>query len=182
MLQIYDMGPTALLPLQRKACWGFFHPKNPTTSAGFEPANLGTKGQYATARPLCDQKWKCCYKMHALFFKHKFQEDMCLVQGRFIHSIGVCIMWWLLAILRSFFRSSLLCTFSCHPSPPTILPSSLNSSCHLFLGLPLNFVVPKFMYNTLLGILFSSILSTCPNQRNLFDLIVSIIVGLLTLA
>jgi len=29
------MGPTALLPLRRKACWGFFRPKNPTASAGF---------------------------------------------------------------------------------------------------------------------------------------------------
>ena len=34
MPQIYDMGPTALLPLRRKACWGFFRPKNPTASAG----------------------------------------------------------------------------------------------------------------------------------------------------
>ena len=47
MPQIYDMGPTALLPLRRKACCGFFRPKNPTASAGFEPANLGTKGQHA---------------------------------------------------------------------------------------------------------------------------------------
>jgi len=53
MLQIYDMGLTALLPLWRKACWGFFRPKNPTASARFERANLGTKGQHATAtRPL----------------------------------------------------------------------------------------------------------------------------------
>jgi len=50
MPQIYDMGPTALLPLRRKACWGFFRPKNPT--AGFEPANLGTKDQHASPRPL----------------------------------------------------------------------------------------------------------------------------------
>jgi hypothetical protein len=35
----------------------------------------------------------------------------------------------------------------------------------------------KFMYNTLLGILLSFILCTCPNQRNLFNRIVSIIVG-----
>ena len=77
---------------------------------------------------------------------------------------------------------SVLYFFSCHPSPPTILPSSLKSSCHLFLGLPLNLVVPKFIYNTLLGILFSSIRCTCPNQRNLFNLIVSTIVGFLTLA
>jgi hypothetical protein len=48
--------------------------------------------------------------------------------------------------------------FFCHPSPPTILPYSLILSYHLFLGLPLNLVVPKFIYNTLLGILFSSIM------------------------
>ena len=49
-------------------------------------------------------------------------------------------------------------------------------SSHLFLGLPLNnLVVPKFIYNTLLGILFSFILCTCPNQHNLFNIIVSII-------
>ena len=29
----------------------FFAQKNPTASAGFEPANLGTKGQHATSRP-----------------------------------------------------------------------------------------------------------------------------------
>jgi hypothetical protein len=47
----HDMGQTALLALRRKACWGFFRPKNPTASAGFEPANSGTKGQHATFRP-----------------------------------------------------------------------------------------------------------------------------------
>jgi hypothetical protein len=51
---------------------------------------------------------------------------------------------------------------------PTVLPSSLTSFCHLFLVLPLN-LVSKFIYNALLGILFSSILCTCPNQRNLFN-------------
>jgi hypothetical protein len=54
----------------------------------------------------------------------------------------------------------------------TILPSSLTLSCHVFLGIPLGFVVSKFIYNTLLGILFSSVLCTCPNQRNLCSLIV----------
>jgi hypothetical protein len=28
-----------------------FSPENPTPSAGFEPANLGTKGQHSTSRP-----------------------------------------------------------------------------------------------------------------------------------
>jgi hypothetical protein len=46
MLQIYDMGQTALLPFRRKACWGIFTRKNPTASAGFEPANSGTRGQH----------------------------------------------------------------------------------------------------------------------------------------
>ena len=83
------------------------------------------------------------------------------VLSSFIHSIGMCRIRWFLAVLWSVFCSPLLCTFSCYPSPPTILPSSLTSSCHVFLGLPLNLVVPKFIYNTLLGILFFSILCTC---------------------
>ena len=57
MPQINDMAPTALLPLRRNACWGFFRPKNPTASAGFEPANLGTKGQYATHIPPKPRSW-----------------------------------------------------------------------------------------------------------------------------
>jgi hypothetical protein len=52
MPQIYDMGPTALLPLRRKACWGFFSPwKILTALARFEPANLCTSRQHATPRP-----------------------------------------------------------------------------------------------------------------------------------
>ena len=62
--QIYDMGPTALLPLRRKACWGFFRPKNPA-SAGFEPAILGTKDQHATPRPpkpIYSNKYLLCWR------------------------------------------------------------------------------------------------------------------------
>jgi hypothetical protein len=51
MPQICDMGQTALLPLRRKACWGFFTLKSPTASARFEPANLGTKCQHTTSIP-----------------------------------------------------------------------------------------------------------------------------------
>jgi hypothetical protein len=67
-----------------------------------------------------------CYSAHILF-----------------SSIGMCRMRRFLAVLRSFFHSSLLCTFSCYSSPPTILPSSLTSSCHLFFGLPLSLLVPQ---------------------------------------
>jgi hypothetical protein len=54
-----------------------------------------------------------------------------------------------------------------------LLPSSHTSSCHLFLGLPLGLVDLKFIYNAQLGILFSFILCRCPNQHNLWSLIVS---------
>jgi hypothetical protein len=54
MLNIYDMGPTALLPLRRKACCGFLSPLNihrPQSLAGFEPVILGSSGNHATTRP-----------------------------------------------------------------------------------------------------------------------------------
>jgi len=51
MPQIYDMGLTALLPSEGRRAEDFFRPKNPTASAGLEPANLGTKGQHATPTP-----------------------------------------------------------------------------------------------------------------------------------
>jgi hypothetical protein len=42
MPQSWDMGQIILLPLRRKACWGFFQiGKIPTASVGFEPANSG---------------------------------------------------------------------------------------------------------------------------------------------
>jgi len=53
----------------------------------------------------------------------------------FIHSTGLCRMRRSLAFLRSFFHSSLWCTFSCHPSPPTILPSSLNLAIYFLVYL-----------------------------------------------
>jgi hypothetical protein len=41
-----------LLPLPKKGVLRiFFTLKNPKSSAGFEPAKLGTKGQHATSRP-----------------------------------------------------------------------------------------------------------------------------------
>jgi hypothetical protein len=39
MLQMCDMGKTALLPFRRKACWGFFRPK--------KSDSLGNRGQHA---------------------------------------------------------------------------------------------------------------------------------------
>jgi hypothetical protein len=46
------MGQAALLPLSKEGVLRiFFALKNQTALAGFEPANLGIKGQHATSRP-----------------------------------------------------------------------------------------------------------------------------------
>jgi hypothetical protein len=47
MPQIYDMGPTALLPLRRKACWEFSALKNPD---GFDPVWTREFGYLKAAR------------------------------------------------------------------------------------------------------------------------------------
>jgi hypothetical protein len=50
----------------------FFVLKNPTASAGFEPANLGTKGQHATSRkpkPLTSSLLHCHYDFE---LRHNF--------------------------------------------------------------------------------------------------------------
>ena len=39
MPQSWDMGQILLLPLRRKASWGFLRPKNPTDSARGQQAN-----------------------------------------------------------------------------------------------------------------------------------------------
>jgi hypothetical protein len=41
-----------------------------------------------------------------------------------------------------------LYTISCHSSSPAILPTSLTSSCHQFLGLSVGLRNSKFIYNT----------------------------------
>ena len=66
MAQTYDMGPMALLPLRTKRAEDFFALKNPT---GFEPANLGTKGQHATPRPPQPLFEHICY------FKCKYEAS-----------------------------------------------------------------------------------------------------------
>jgi hypothetical protein len=38
-------------PSEGRRAGDFFALKNPTASAGFEPANLGTRGQHASSRP-----------------------------------------------------------------------------------------------------------------------------------
>jgi hypothetical protein len=92
----------------------------------------------------------------------------------FIHSITMYRIRRFLAVLRSFFHSSLLYIF--FPAalfhPLFLHPPSLATYFLVYVCL----VVSRFMYNTLLGILFPSTLCTWPNQHKLCNLIVSVTV------
>ena len=82
-----------------------------------------------------------CYVLHVSPFGHHqvdftttYTEKYTRCSSPFHSSfiIWQCRMQQFLAVLRSFFHSSLLYILSFHPFPPTSLPSSLTSSCHLF--------------------------------------------------
>jgi hypothetical protein len=52
MSQICKLGQDGFyFPSEECVLRIFFALKNPTVSAGYEPANFGTKGQYSTSRP-----------------------------------------------------------------------------------------------------------------------------------
>ena len=103
------------------------------------------------------------YLAHEVKFKRSWQGKVSLpvlnILFALIHSFIHSFHWHMQNAMipccsQELLPSSLLRTFSCHSSPPTILPSSLTSSRHLFLGLPLNLVVPKFIYNTFREVYF----------------------------
>jgi hypothetical protein len=71
MPQIYDMG-RLYFPSEGRRAEDFFALKNPTASAGFEPANLGAKGQHGTRRPPKPLK---CY-----LAKYIFRESSLVLQ------------------------------------------------------------------------------------------------------
>ena len=51
MPQICNMGQTALLPLRRKACWGFFRPKIWRLRPGLNPRSWVPEASTLTTRP-----------------------------------------------------------------------------------------------------------------------------------
>ena len=126
MPQICDMGPTALLPLRRKACWGFFRPKNPTASAGFEPANLGTKDQHATPRPPKPTFLKMCLLCSRFIKKQaRITETLCKDLITFMTISG-----WILLKMRNICdkgcRGNQTARFMFNNYPPPKKP------CHLW--------------------------------------------------
>ena len=63
-------------PSEGRRAEDFFVLKNPTASAGFEPANLGTKGQQATSRPLKP----LCHRDSTVFTVPTGTQTTCFVQ------------------------------------------------------------------------------------------------------
>ena len=61
---------------ERRAEDFFFALKNPTASAGFEPANLGTKGQHATSRPPKPLRSNTGIWYFASFFQNVQKRDI----------------------------------------------------------------------------------------------------------
>jgi hypothetical protein len=57
------MGPTALHPLWRMSCCGFYRGKNPSPSAGVEIANRGYSGKYVTIRPPGRLVWTLLFSL-----------------------------------------------------------------------------------------------------------------------
>ena len=122
MPQIYNMGPTAFLSLRRKACWGICRPKHPTASAGFEPANLGTKGQHATPRPPK-------LMIHSLYRKNDFPFNF--IWRKALWTTGYII----------YFYHNLLITQGCTQfpkiqDPPQILGTRSMTWSHYYTGDP----------------------------------------------
>jgi len=121
MPQSWDMGQILSLPLRRKACGRFFRcPKNPTTSAGLEPANLGTRGQHANhytteAVDSCikrDQLDVTCYFISLFYAQH-----VSYVKTSILRSLRL-ICWVISWVV-------LLCYDAC-----TIVPSYQSNTTH----------------------------------------------------
>jgi hypothetical protein len=68
MLQICDMGQTALLPLQRKVCWGFFW-------LGLNPQYWVPEASTLTTRPWKPLTWQVTWH----FFLQKFLVWNCVI-------------------------------------------------------------------------------------------------------
>ena len=79
------MGPTALLPLRRKACWGFFRPEKSDGFGRVWTRELGQKGQHATSRPpkplisrsTCNKTWKGFRGFLKIFVYTQFSYIRC---------------------------------------------------------------------------------------------------------
>jgi hypothetical protein len=105
----------------------FFALKNPTALAGFEPANLGTKGQHATPRPPKLLHWFIKYNItHKIFIDENYTARTLLfhvhrcVQGQAENNRY-------LILFEKVFADNLNTAFT-HPLVPTVPAPPLD--CH----------------------------------------------------
>jgi hypothetical protein len=68
-VKCYGMGPATLHTLRRQECCGFLSLKNPSSSAGIEPANLRSNGIHASHYTTEDDRGylKAIYDLQMLF-------------------------------------------------------------------------------------------------------------------
>jgi hypothetical protein len=139
---VWGLNPSFIQP---RSLPGVKQPERGADQPPFPNAGLTIGRSYTSTSCLC---------LHRHVMGWWFYLYLSLIHS-LIHSIGMCRMGWFLAVLRSFFHSSLLYTLSFHPFPPTSLPSSLTSSCHLF---PITFTYTKYelVYWSLKGMLWGS--------------------------
>ena len=82
MPQITTWDRRLYFPSEGRRAEDLFRPKNPTVSAGFEPANFGTKSQHATPRPPKPINIRLCYtnyivQYHPIYLR--LSELLCAV-------------------------------------------------------------------------------------------------------
>ena len=90
------MGPTALLPLRMKACWGlFFALKNPTASAGFEPAMLARQFcNWAVARKAEELRFSSWQRQETFLFSTGYRQALVYIHSvTAVYSTEVTWLW-----------------------------------------------------------------------------------------
>jgi hypothetical protein len=103
------------VPSEGRLAVDFYALKNPTASAGFEPANLGTKGQHATSRPpKLTTPW-----LHSSHYQHSLSADT--LMSLFSTAYNICL--WNLSfhlschLSHSFLAKKWCRQFCIHHSP-----------------------------------------------------------------
>ena len=91
-------------PSEGRRAENFLALKNPTASAGFEPANLGNKGHHATSRPqkplkrvvrnvVGQQIWKAIHKQSLVFSPYSGSDRTYFLVKRLYSPTSLCCKW-----------------------------------------------------------------------------------------
>ena len=132
---------------------------------------------------LCQGSHFACHRFSSSDLVCHYSRCVCLCcqYGKCVHSFHLHMQNATISCCSQELLPFLSVMYFFLPSFPTNHSSILS---HLILP-SISWSTPQpcsqILYNTLLVILFSPILCTCPSQCNLFNLIVSIIVGFLML-